>query len=269
MSPGHGDRATVRTEVADGVAWLTLDRPEALNSINPSLLRDFSKALDTLEMRGDVRCVVVTGEGRAFCAGGDLKALQAFEAELYPEVATNRFHRSVAGLMRELERFSCPVIAAVNGLAFAGGLEIVLCCDLVVASEDATFGDAHARYGLVPGGGGSVRLPRKIGPNRAKHMMFTAQAVPAQTMLDWGLLSAVVPAAQLREAAGALATIIASRSPIGLSRMKRLIDDGLDQPLETAIAHELAICMLHNGSADRAEGLAAFAERRLPSFVGR
>lgn len=246
------------------VLRITLHRPDAMNALNPSLLRGLAAALDQAQAQGDVRAVVITGAGRAFCAGADLKFVQGDQA-----AATGRFLDELGVLLNRIEAFPVPVIAAVNGLALAGGLELVLCCDLVLAARSARFGDAHANYGLLPGGGGSVRLPRRIGATRAKYLMLTGELVTASAMETAGLVSRVVDDEVLPAEALALAGRIAARSPLALARMKRLVDDGLEQPAAVALRQELQVVALHRHSADMREGLLAFKEKREPRFGGR
>ncbi len=259
---------TLHLETRGATAWITLDRPDAMNSMSPRMVEEIGAALDSIAHDREVRCLVLTGRGRAFCAGADLKAVKRFADADDQQAAVQAFLGAANRLLRRIELLPLPVVAAVNGLALAGGLETVLVCDLVVASEDAKFGDAHARYGLLPGWGGSVRLPRKIGANRAKQMMFTAEQVPARTMAEWGLVNQVVAGAELQAATEALCERIVDKSPLGLRRMKRLVDDGLEQPMDTALRVERHMVEAHNASHDRAEGLAAFAEKRAPRFNG-
>jgi len=258
----------IRFERRGAAAWLFLDRPEAMNSMSPRMVVELDAAIDRIEADAGLRALVLTGSGRAFCAGADLKAVKGLDEQAGRESAAQRFLREANALLRRIELLPLPTIAAVNGLALAGGLETVLACDLVVASEDARFGDAHAKYGLVPGWGGSVRLPRRIGANRAKQMMFTGEHVPARTMAEWGLVNQVVPPADLYGAVQALCERIVDKSPLGLRRMKQLVNDGLEQPLEVALRAERAMVEAHNHSHDRAEGLSAFAEKRTPRFDG-
>ena len=259
---------TLQLEIRDAAAWVTLDRPEAMNSMSPRMVQELGAALDTIERDPAVRCLVLTGRGRAFCAGADLKAVKGFADAAGQQAAVQAFLGAATRLLRRIELLPLPVVAAVNGLALAGGLETVLVCDLVVASEDAKFSDAHAKYGLLPGWGGSVRLPRKIGANRAKQLMFTAEHLPARTLAEWGLVNQVVAAAELQAATEALCARLVDKSPLGLRRMKRLVDDGLEQPVDTALRAERSMVEAHNASHDRAEGLAAFAEKRAPRFDG-
>ncbi len=249
--------------------WIRLNRPEVLNSMSPAMIAAINAELDAAQNIADLRAVVVTGTGRAFCAGADLKAALAMTEGKDPEAVSAAFTESFRLLADRIERFRLPVIAAVNGLAIAGGLEIVLGCDLVIAAQSARLGDGHGKYGLMPGGGGSVRLPRKIGSMRAKYLMFTAEYLPAQTLADWGLVTSVVADDVLEAEVDALVAKLADKSPIGLARLKQLVDDGLDQPVEVAMRAEQLMSALHNLSADRAEGLAAFNEKRAPKFTGR
>ncbi|TXH40894.1 MAG: enoyl-CoA hydratase/isomerase family protein, partial [Burkholderiaceae bacterium] len=157
-------------EIRQGAMWIRLNRPEAMNSLTPQLLAGLSAALDEAQARDEVKAIGLTGAGRAFCAGADLKFVRADVTG--PEAAA-AFLQRVLATMNRIAAFPKPVIAALNGLALAGGLELVLCCDLVIAARSAKLGDAHANYGLLPGGGASVRLPRLIGAARAKYLMFT------------------------------------------------------------------------------------------------
>ncbi|CAO3436261.1 enoyl-CoA hydratase/isomerase family protein [Azospirillum doebereinerae] len=263
------DYTMISVERQSGAVWLTLDRPDLLNSVNPEMVSEISHVLDAIEADPGVRVLVITGAGRAFCAGGDLKAAEEFSKMEDGEIVNARFLSFLGRTLQRIEQLDRPTIAAVNGIAVAGGLEIVLCCDIVVSAESAKFGDAHARYGLLPGAGGSVRLARKLGVNRAKYMMFTAEAVSPQTMRDWGIVADVVPDDQLRARVNSLAAALAEKSPLGLHRMKRLIDDSVEQPIDVALRMEQDVCAHHNLSFDRNEGLAAFKEKRKPQFAGR
>ena len=179
------------------------------------------------------------------------------------------FVNRLLDVFNRIETFPKPVIAAVNGLALAGGLELILCCDLVIAAESAKIGDAHANYGLTPGGGGSVRLPRKIGPTRAKYLMYTGNFLEGTALERMGLVNKVVPDVALEKTVAILAARLCEKSPLGLKLMKQLSDDGLEQPTETALRNELMAIAAHSQSQDWTEGLAAFSEKRKPNFTGR
>ena len=252
-------------DIRDNVLWLTLNRPEAMNAINDGVVTGLSEGLDAADRDASIRCVVLRAQGRAFSAGADLKALR----QKTDDDDTGKFVDRLLTLFNRLERYPLPVIAAVNGLALAGGLELVLCCDLVIAAQSAKLGDAHANYGLIPGAGGSVRLPRKIGPTRAKYLMYTGEFWPAEALERAGLVNRVVPDDELDDAVAALAARISEKSPLGLAHMKQLVDDGLDQPIDVALRNEVMAVAVHSQSQDWAEGLAAFAEKRKPAFTGR
>ena len=260
------ENTSVLSETRDGALWLTLNRETALNAITPQVVEGLESALASAEHDPAVHAVVLTGRGRAFCAGADLKYVR--QTTQGDENAVARFLDSVLGVMGRLEKFPKPTIAAVNGLALAGGLELVLCCDLVIAARSARLGDAHANFGLLPGGGGSVRLPRKIGPTRAKYLLFTGEFVPAEELVSAGLVNEVLEDADLLAGAGRIVARLRDKSPLVLRRMKALVDDGLEQPIETALRLELLASEVHSHSHDMKEGLAAFEEKRKPNFTG-
>jgi enoyl-CoA hydratase/carnithine racemase len=241
-----------------------LDRPDALNSIDRSMLSGLDEAL--VQAADDaVHALVVTGRGRAFCSGADLAAVAASD----DPGALRSFLTDFGAVLDRLEALPKPTIAAINGYALAGGLELVLCCDLAIAAQSARLGDAHANYGLLPGGGASVRLPRRVGLALAKQLMFTGAFVPAPELRWSGLLNDVVPDDGLEAAVDKLAESIAAKSPLGLARMKRLVDDAAEQPVGAGLRAELLASELHAHSEDMREGLDAFLTKRRPRFAGR
>jgi enoyl-CoA hydratase len=248
--------------------WLRLNRPKAMNALSPALLDALDAAITQVAADASVRALVVTGAGRAFCAGADLSSALDSLAAGEPRGLLDFVARAESTFAR-LEALPIPVIAAVNGLALAGGLELVLCCDLVVAAESARFGDAHANYGLLPGAGSSVRLPRKIGATRAAHLLFTGETVTAAAMRDAGLVNDVTPDAELEGAVAKLVGAVAEKSPLSLRAMKQLVRDGLEQPMATALRVEQLAFASHVHSRDLREGLTAFREKRKPHFEGR
>ena len=158
--------------------WITLNRPDAINSLNDAVADSLAAGLDAAAADNALRCIIIRAEGRVFCVGADLKVVQ----EKSDEGTMDTFVNRLSDVFNQIETFPKPVIAAVNGLALAGGLELILCYDSVIAAESAKIGDAHANYGLIPGGGGSVRLPRKIGPTRAKYLMYTGDFLEATAL---------------------------------------------------------------------------------------
>lgn len=257
----------VLTAVEGSLGWIILNRPDDMNAMSPALIEDLDLAVTALAADSRVRCVAITGQGRAFSAGGDLKSfrervgggdLAAFHAGL----------RRAQEVFRRIETLPCPVIAAVNGYAVAGGLELVLSCDLVIAAASAKMGDGHAKFGVIPGGGASARLPRKLPIALAKQLFFTAALVPAETMRMWGLVNEVVPDDELKAAVTRLAEQIGRASPLTLRTIKRLVDQSLDVSLEDALEAELVAFESYAGSHDLMEGLTAFQERRPPKYRG-
>jgi len=268
----HNQSTTTPTALGlhrDGsTAWIRLQRPEAMNAISTALLDELNLSLDDIEADESVRVVVLTGTGRAFCAGADLKALANDTGAIDPD----RVVEFVGYAGRTIERIAAlaqPVIAGVNGLALAGGLELLLASDIVVASTAARIGDAHANYGLVPGAGGSVRLARVVGTQMAKYLALTGAHFPPSAPVLAGLVSEIVEPGELDSRLSELAGTLAAKSPLGLARMKRLINDASDLSLPDALAAEQRALLEQCRSADFTEGIAAFAERRTPSYTGR
>ena len=226
---------------AEGYAVLTLNRPEAMNALSAALRRALAGAVAELSAETSVRVLVLTGAGRAFCAGLDLKELGAAgEAPALGGAAT-------ADPVQALTGFAGPVIAAINGAAITGGFELALACDVILASEEARFADTHARVGVLPGWGLSQRLPRLVGPGRAKGLSLTGNFLGARQAEAWGSVNRVLPAGQLLPAARAPARDMLSAPPDMLPAMKRLIDDGYALPFGEAMALERERSSAHRG----------------------
>jgi enoyl-CoA hydratase/carnithine racemase len=238
-------------------AWLTFNRPEKMNALDAAVLTSLRAHLDEAYSDDRVAAIVITGSGaRAFCAGADLGQADPLKSGMGP----------VRDLVSEGPK---PVIAAVNGMAIAGGLELMLACDLVVAADTARFGDGHANVGLVPGGGSSVRLPRRIGATRAKHMIMTGELLDARTMYGLGLVNELVAPADLVSATDALVEKLARKSPLSLSTIKRMINGGGHLSEPDALDRERMLAAIHLTSADAKEGILAFREKRSPNYQGR
>lgn len=248
-------------------AWLTLNRPQAMNSISLSIIEQMNTLLPVIAADDNVRVLVLTGAGSAFCAGADLKEVLA--SKDLPPGEPDMLDRVCDEVMNPLRDFPKPVIAALNGITMAGGLELAMCCDIVIASEDARIGDAHANFGVYPGAGGAAVLPRLIPHNVAKYLLFTGKTLSAQEMKEYGLVNEVVPPSQLEQAATELAELIATKSPIALRRMKEVANASLDKSRDAALEHEQVMMRRHERSFDMAEGLRAFSEKRNPTFKGR
>lgn len=258
---------TIDLNIQSRVAWLTLNRPEALNALSREMLGEISAVLDSIAAAGtdEVRVLVITGAGRAFCAGADLQSVAASSGLAGPSMP-----EAIQALLRRIRKLPIPVIAAINGIAMGGGLELAIHCDILVAADTAKIADAHANVGVLPGAGGAALLPRLVGPVFAKYMVFTGETVMAPELHRLGLIAKLFAPTELDAGTRALAERLAQKSPLGLARMKRLIDDGLEQAnLDTALAMEITANELHAHSQDYAEGLAAFREKRTPRFTGQ
>lgn len=218
-------------DISDGIATLTFNRAEALNSLNGALRRALIATLAEVDARDDVRAIILTGTGRAFCAGLDVKELSASGTN----VTDNVDDADIGGAITAL---GTPIIAAINGLAVTGGFEITLACDIVIAAESAWFCDSHAKIGLMPGWGLSQRLARTIGPSRAKEISLTARKVGAAEAAELGFVSRVVPDAELAAAARDTAAQIAQWPGPTTRQIKALIDGGLAMTLAEGLAFE-------------------------------
>jgi enoyl-CoA hydratase/carnithine racemase len=247
------------------VAWLTLDRPQALNAVTSDMFVGMTAQLRRWRDDEEVRALVLTGTGRAFCAGADLKQSHSATA---PQPGEKDSLDIVVEFFDTLRGFPKPVIVAVNGLALAGGMEVVLACDIVLAAQTAKFGDAHSNFGVFPGGGGAAVLPRKVPANVARYLLFTGDSLSAEDMKTYGLVNEVLPDDALRARAQELALKLAAKSPLVLARMKRVVAGALDKSTTDALRHEVLELRDHKRSWEIQEGLRAFVEKRSPQFRG-
>jgi enoyl-CoA hydratase/carnithine racemase len=254
---------TLRLDREGPIARLVLNRPAQLNAINRQMLEDLSSACEAVEGDASIKVVTLAGEGRAFCAGADLRTVQ--EVSAHPQ-QWGEFNRLWHRTFNRIEALPVPVIAGVHGMALAGGIELTMVADLVIAEEDAKLGDQHANFGLVAGGGGSQRLPRLIGLRRAKELMLLGHWLSAREALEWGLINRVVPTGQVREKLNDLAGQLASLSGSANRTVKMLANRGLDLPLAEGLELEIRTVAQHMSSADAREGLSAFVEKRKPKF---
>jgi enoyl-CoA hydratase/carnithine racemase len=264
MSSAPADEA-VRLAFEGGIATLTFDRSESLNAASEALMRSLERRLRTAAGLPGLRVVILTGAGRAFCAGGDLLEFEAaLKAGGTKLVDMLRYNQDVIQLVEDLP---VPVIAAVNGVAVAGGLELLLACDVIVAAQSAKIGDGHSKYGVVPAGGATVRLPERIGPSRAAQLFYTASLVDARTLEEWGLVNEVVPDDRLMARAVELAREICQRSPEANRHIKALTRRMARSDERTArIRAELDRFAEHISGADLAKGLAAFRAKQSPVY---
>ncbi len=255
---------TLLRQTADGVLTLTLNRPDALNSFTVETKEALLAALKDAGRDKEIRALILTGAGRAFSAGQDLKERQApGVSDLGTELRVR--YNPIILAMRRLEK---PIVGAINGVAAGAGISIALACDIVIAAENATFIEAFARVGLVPDTGSTWFLPRLVGPARAAEMMFTADPVDAATAERIGLISRVVPADKLMDEANALAGRLARSAPIALALAKRALNRAFDMRLDEALDYEAQLQSIAGRSDDHKEGVAAFVEKRPPNFRG-
>jgi enoyl-CoA hydratase len=255
---------TLRLSIDDGVATVTIHRPEKRNALNAQVRRELVDALDALAADPDVRVVILTGAGdRAFVAGADIGEF----AERSPlEQRAAMEGRRVFEVLADHPK---PTIAALNGYALGGGCELALACDLRIAARSARLGQPEVALGLLPGGGGTQRLPRLVGLGRAMRMILTGDLVDAEEAARIGLVDEVVDDDALTERARAVATRIAAHSPVAIKLIKQAVRAAAELPLSAGLALERELFITAFASEDRAEGVAAFLEKRTPAFRGR
>lgn len=249
---------------AGPVGIIELARPEKFNCLSIAVLAAIAAAVDSFEQPGSgVRAVLLRAQGKHFCTGADLDEVVGLRADADK---LRHFISHAHRVLKRLEASDLPVVAACQGLALAGGIELMLACDVAFAAKDARFGDQHAQFGLIPGFGGSQRLPRTVGLRRSLDLFFSARWIDAQTALQWGLVNEVVEPEALHDAALAYCTQLSTRSRIGITTMKRCARQGLQGSLEAGLKLEEDLAPPALQDADVSEGLAAFKARRTPQF---
>jgi enoyl-CoA hydratase len=248
---------------ADGVALIRLNRPQALNALNSQLLGELSQALDAAEGDEGVRCVVLTGSDRAFAAGADIKEMSD---KSYAQMFASDFFGPAA---RRIEQFRKPIIAAVAGYALGGGCELAMLCDFIIAAETAKFGQPEINLGVMPGIGGTQRLPRAVGKAKAMDMVLTARMMDAAEAERAGLVSRVVPADKLMDEALGAAGKIASQSPLATAMNKTLVNAAFETTLSAGVTMERRLFHSLFAFDDQKEGMAAFVEKRPAAFRGK
>ncbi len=258
---------TLLFDVRDGIAHITLNRPDAANSINLEFARDLMYAVLQCDEDPSIRAVVISGKGNLFCAGGDLKTFtsRGNELPLYIKEVTAYLHSATSRLMR----MDAPVVAAVHGFAAGAGMSLAIACDIVIASQSARFRVAYTRIGLTPDGSLSYFLPRIIGLRRALELTLTNRILSAQEALDWGIVTKVVPDQELMTEAFVFAKELAAGAPKALGASKRLLHGGWTETLETQMEHESQTIANMARLSDSHEGLKAFLEKRTPKFKGQ
>ncbi|HUR62163.1 MAG TPA: enoyl-CoA hydratase-related protein [Candidatus Thermoplasmatota archaeon] len=245
-----------------GIATLMVNRPEALNALNVEVLESIHATVQGLA--GKAKAIIVTGSGKAFVAGADIAQMQSLSS-----AEAREFSLAGQDSFQSLAEFHGPVVAAINGYALGGGLELAMACDILIASDKAVVGQPEAKLGVVPGFGGSQRLPRRVGPGVAKWLLMTGESVKADEALRMGIVDQVVPHDTLMTAARGVATRILANGPVAVRECKRLVDEGLDLDLPEALDLEAAAFGKAFATADQKEGMAAFVQKRKAAFQGR
>ncbi|MEM3617715.1 MAG: enoyl-CoA hydratase-related protein [Candidatus Bathyarchaeia archaeon] len=252
-------------EKSEGIATITINRPEALNAFNAEVVSEILQALEDVMADESVRVVVLTGAGeKAFSAGADIKAMKGMNT-----LKARELSQMGEKLCSALENLEKPVIAAINGYALGGGLEVAMACDLRIASENARMGQTEINIGLIPGWGGTQRLTRLIGATKAKELIFTGKMIDAKTAEQLGLVNMVVPQDKFRETVHQFALELAQKAPVAIKVAKALINKGAEISLDAAIVLEREGFSVVASTEDLQEGVSAFIEKRKPVFKGK
>ena len=258
------DNNVLLLEEQDGVALLTLNRPKAMNSLNFKLLYAIKEQIEMLRNNPDIRVVIITGAGqKAFCSGADLK-----ERITLTELQVKEFIYTIRNLFTYIENLNKPVIAGINGVALGGGTELSLASDIRIASTNATMGLTEVRLAVIPGAGGTQRLPRLIGRGKAKELIFTGRRVDAKEALEIGMVNKICKPDALIDECKKMANMICETGPIALEQAKFAINHGIETDINTGLAIESHAYWVTIPTKDRLEGLAAFREKRKPVYKG-
>ncbi|UCG37030.1 MAG: enoyl-CoA hydratase/isomerase family protein [Candidatus Bathyarchaeota archaeon] len=252
-------------EKSEGIATITINRPQALNALNEETLKEISSRIADARQDENIKVLVITGAGdRAFCAGADLNMMKG-------KGVYKGMHLSQTGqkLTLEIEELGKPVIAAINGYTLGGGLELAMACDLRIASENAQFGQPEINVGLIPGWGGTQRLPRLVGKGKAKEMILTGKRIDAETAEQLGLVSKVVPLDQLKSTVKELASELMNKPPIAIELSKQLINNSTEIDLRMGLVNEAEAFGILASTEDFREGVKAFLEKRKPQYKGK
>ena len=255
---------TVRFEKKDNIALVTIDRPEALNALNSTVITELEQVVTALENDSTIRAMILTGEGRSFVAGADI-------GEQYPLDLDGgrRWGQRGSALFRRMERLEFPTIAAVNGFALGGGCELAMSCDVILASEKAKFGQPEVGLGITPGFSGTQRLPRRVGIAKAKELIFSGRMVKADEAERIGLVNAVYAPEALLDGAMEMARSFAKNAPIAVKYAKACIDRGMQTDIDSGIACENELFAMCFATADQKEGMGAFLEKRTAEFQNK
>ena len=254
----------IKLEKENLVATIRMNRPDAMNALNPGLMEEFTSAIDEVEKDDGIKALVIRGEGRAFCAGADLPY---FETAFADPATLDQVLNGMNTMLFKLEALPIPVIAVVHGFALAGGLELLMACDMVIAAEDARIGDQHVNFGLMPGGGSTQRLPRRVGMQRAMDLLTTGRWLSGTEAVEWGLALRAVPTEALDDELEKLLAQLRTKSRPGLGWIKSVTVRGQELALREGVALERrAFAQYVHTSSHPSEGIQAFKEKRQPEF---
>jgi enoyl-CoA hydratase len=255
---------TITYDKGDGIGVVTLNRPKSLNALCDELIAELGTVFDEIAEDRDVAAVIITGSAKAFAAGADIKEISQIASPAVAQGFVSRIH----AVFNRIEGCAKPVIAAISGFALGGGCELALACDLRIAAENAVFGLPEIKLGVIPGGGGTQRLPRLVGVGRAKELLYTGDSIDAQEAYRIGLVNKVVPPESLMDEARTMAAKLAKRPPVALKMTKLAVNEGINMDLYSAIGHESRCFEILFSTADQKEGMQAFIEKREAKFSG-
>ena len=262
---GRMSQEILLLEEQDNVCILTLNRPEVMNAFNFELLRRLKDAIEALRFKTDIRVVIIVGAGeKSFSAGADLK-----ERRTLSDIQVKEYIYTIRNLFTAIEMLNKPVIAAVNGIALGGGTELALACDIRIASTNASMGQTETRLAIIPGAGGTQRLPRLVGKGKAKELIFTGRRIGAEEALQIGLVNKICEPESLMEECKTMAAMICEAGPVAIEQAKYAINYGMETDLHTGLAIESNAYWVTIPTEDRLEGLAAFREKRKPVYKGK
>ena len=259
-----GSYKTIRLEQKEGIGYLTLNRPEVRNAFNQEMIDELQEALRVIDKDEEIRVLIITGAGKAFQAGADIA-----ELSLMAPMDILRWNEGIVRINGSLEKLRQPVIAAINGAAMGGGLELAISCTLRIMAESAKMALPEVKLGIIPGTGGTQRLPRLIGKGLAAELLLTGDVITAKDANRVGLVNRVVPDGETVKAAEELARKIMSNAPVAVEMAKDALEIGKDLPLEHAVQYSQKNCVTCFSTKDMKEGMNAFLEKRKPNFLGK
>lgn len=256
---------TILYEKDEGIGIVTLNRPKSMNAISRLLISELDAVFGEIGDDSDISAVIITGNEKVFAAGADIKEI----GMIHTPFDAHAFVIKILSVFNKIENLSKPVIAAVSGLALGGGCELSMACDIRIAAENAMFGQPEIKIGVIPGGGGTQRLPRLVGIGRAKELLYTGDPIDAKEAFRIGLVNKVVPGASLMEEARKIAGKMIRQPEFALKITKMVVNEGINMDLSSALAHEARCFELLFSTEDQKEGMKAFIEKRKPNFKGR